>query len=308
VLRGVAVVVAECGSPNLRPMSYAMRPARAEDVDSIAGFTQDTFHWGDYVAEVFPHWVNDEQGRVMVAVDENDTPVAMSRGVMMSNTELWLQGARVSEEWRRRGIASALGESLIDWARERGARVARLLTEGWNEPAQRQVEQSGFRRSADWVMASRPVADREPIPSSNGGQRAKARRRLETAHSSEADPAWVSWQSGPLARPARGLHVDGWRWSWLTVEDLQHAGKNGRLWTSQAGWLVTRHDDQSLYIEWLECGPDDIEDMIRSIVDLAIDFDVTEVRIIVPAVAWLTDALTQTGFDVEPLYLFERAL
>jgi GNAT superfamily N-acetyltransferase len=289
-------------------MSYAIRPARPEDIDSIAGFTQDTFDWGDYVVEVLPHWVSDERGRVMVAVDEKDTPVAMSRGVMMSDTELWLQGARVSQDWRRRGIASALGESLVDWARDRGARVARLLTEGWNEPAQRQVEQSGFRRAGEWAIARRSVSDREPVASSNGGQRAKARRKLEIAHSSEADPAWVSWQSGPLARPARGLHVDGWRWSWLTAEHLERAGKKGRLWSSQAGWLVTRHDSDGLYVEWLECGPDDIVDLIRSTVDLAIDADVAELRIIVPAVDWLIDALSQTGFEIEPLYIFERAL
>jgi GNAT superfamily N-acetyltransferase len=289
-------------------MTYAIRPARPEDADAIAGFTRDTFDWGDYVSEVFPSWVGDERGRVMVAVDDDDTPVAMSRGVMMSNTELWLQGARVNIAWRRRGIASALGESLVEWARERGARVARLLTEGWNEPAQRQVDSSGFRRAGDWVMARRPVSDQEPVAPSNGGQRARARRKLEIAHSSEATPAWVSWQSGPLVKPARGLHVAGWRWSWLTAEHLERAGKNGRLWTSQAGWLVTRHEDGTLYVDWLDCGPDDIADMIRSIIDLATETGVDEVRIIVPLIGWLAEALTEAGFHNEPLFIYERAL
>lgn len=289
-------------------MEHTIRPARLSDADAIAGFTTDTFTWGDYVTEAFPEWVADESGRVLIAVDERDRAIAISRGVMLSGTELWLQGARVSEPWRRQGIASALGESLIDWAVGRGARIARLLTEAWNEPAQRQVESSGFRRVGDWVMSRRTVSDREPVASGNGGQRARARRKLEIAHSSEAVPAWVSWRSGPLVLAARGLSVSAWRWSRLTADQLEHAGKEGRLWTSQAGWVVTRHESDRLYIEWLECGPDDIDDMIRSIIDLTLEARVPESHVTAPAVEWLTDALSRAGYENELLYLFERPL
>jgi GNAT superfamily N-acetyltransferase len=289
-------------------MDYTIRPAHRGDTDAIAGFTTDTFEWGDYVPRLFPDWLDDENGRVMVAVDESDTPIALSYGVMLSHNELWLQGARVSEPWRRKGIASALGETAIDWAAGQGAQIARLLTEGWNEPAQRQVERSGFHRAGDWVMSWRTIADRAPRISGNGGQRARAHRKLAIAHSSEAIPAWVSWRSGSLMRPARGLHADGWRWSWLTAEHLERAGKSGRLWTSRTGWVVTRHESNSLYVDWLECGPEDIGAMLKSIVDLAEGAGVEEVRIIVPEVEWLTDALLKGGFDNEPLYLYERPL
>lgn len=289
-------------------MHYVIRPARPGDADAIAGFTTDTFEWGDYVPRMLPEWLEDDRGRVMVAVDDSDTPIALSRGVMLSHNELWLQGARVSEPWRRKGIASALGEALIEWAAGQGARVARLLTEGWNEPAQRQVEQSGFRRASGWVMSWRAISEPSPLVPGNGGQRAKARRKLQIAHSSEAIPAWVSWRSGSLMRPARGLHVDGWRWSRLTAEHLERAGRTGRLWTSQAGWAVTRHENDSLYIDWLECGPEDIDDMLKSIVDLAEGAGVEELRVIVPDVEWLSDALLKAGFDNEPLYLYERPL
>jgi GNAT superfamily N-acetyltransferase len=290
------------------PMDYSVRAARPDDADAIAGFTQNTFDWGDYIPQVFPDWIADERGRVVVAVDEDDIAVAISRGVMLSDTELWLQGARVSEQWRRKGIASDLGEALIEWGARQGARVARLLTEGWNDPAQRQVEHGGFHRTGIWMLASRTVLDRGPVVSGNGGQRAKARRKLEIAHSSEAIPAWVSWRSGPLLQPARGLHVDGWRWSRLTAEHLERAGERGRLWNSQAGWLVTRADEESLYIEWLECGPEDIDDMLRAIVDLATDSPARELRITVPSVDWLAEALSKAGFETEPLYLYERPL
>ena len=289
-------------------MDLNIRVARPEDEAAIAEFTTDTFEWGDYVADVFAHWLTTEDGQVMVAVDDHDRPVAIGRGEMLSPTELWLQGARVSETWRRRGVASAIGQALIDWARGRGALVARLLTESWNEPAQRQVEKSGFRRGGDWVSASRAVSPPSPSATGNGGQRAKARRKLELAHSSEAIPAFVSWRSGPLLAPSRGLHASGWRWSQLTAEHLIAAGKEGRLWSSRAGWIVSRTDSDTFYAEWLDCGPDDITDMIRSIVDLAIESHAERMRIMVPEVDWVTDELQRTSFDLHPMHIYEKPL
>jgi hypothetical protein len=249
-----------------------------------------------------------DNGCVMVAAAEDDRAVALGRCQMMSPTEMWLQGARVSEQWRRQGIASAIGEALIDWATERGARVARLLTEGWNEPAQRQVESTGFRHSSDWVVGGMSISADEPVMSTNGGQRAKARRKLEIAHSSEADPAWVSWRSGPLVGPARGLHVDGWRWAQLRADHLSQAGKKGALWSSQAGWIVTRRDDETLYIDWLDCGPDDVDDMMRSTVDLAYEQHASFLRITVPDVAWVTEAMDRIGCELHPMFIYERPL
>ncbi len=289
-------------------MEPTIRLARPEDAEPIGDFTADTFEWGDYITEVLPHWMGSENGCVMVAADENDQPVALGRGLLMSDTELWLQGARVSEPWRRRGVATAIGDALVAWATERGARVARLLTEGWNEPAQLQVEKGGFRRSGDWVVGGRSIASDEPVIPANGGQRAKARRKLELAHSSEAIPAWVSWRSGPLVAPARGLHADGWRWAQLTADHLIEAGKKGALWSSQAGWVLTRRDRETLYVDWLDCGPDEIEDMMRSIVDHAFEQHAEFLRITVPQIDWIAAALERAGCELHPMFIYERAL
>ena len=289
-------------------MDLTIRPAHSGDEEAIALFTADTFEWGDYVADMLPIWLQAEDGIVLVATDGDDRAIALSRGQMVSPTESWLQGTRVSPQWRRRGVASALTAELVEWARGRRARVARLLTEEWNEPAQRQVARSGFKHTSTWVVGVRPIGPSEPATSGNGGKRAKARRKLELAHSSEAIPAWVSWTSGPLVRPARGLHADGWRWSELTSEHLAQAGKRGSLWSSQAGWIVTRRDGEVLYAEWLECGPDDIDDMLRSVVDLAFESHAELLRITVPEVDWLVTALERAGFEPNRMLIYEMAL
>ena len=114
-------------------MDFRLRPARPEDHDAIAEFTAKTFVWGDYVADAFERWLDDPDGRVMVATDENDVAVAMSRGALLSRYEAWFQGARVRPDWRRQGIAGRLADALSDWAHGRGAKVARLIIEGWDD-------------------------------------------------------------------------------------------------------------------------------------------------------------------------------
>jgi hypothetical protein len=170
------------------------------------------------------------------------------------------------------------------------------------------VEASGFRRSSDWVVGGREITDTKPHADGNGGRRARARWKLELAHSSEAIPAWVSWRSGPLVGPARGLYVAGWRWSQLTADHLVAAGKNGSLWSSQAGWVVTRRDGDTMYADWIDCGPDEVNEMLRSIVDLAVETQAEYLRITVPEVDWLVAALERVGCDVHPMYIYELLL
>lgn len=287
-------------------MKFLIRPARLSDQDAIAEFTADTFDWGDYVADAFIDWISDEAGQVMVATDDSDRAVGVGRGLMLSENEAWLQGARVSDGWRRRGIASAVGETIVAWALSRGAEVVRLVVEDWNTAAQSQVEAVGFRMVGRWVVANRSVDASAPAIPTNGGQRAKARRKLELAPSAEAVPAWVSWRSGPLVQPTRGLHVSSWRWSQLRLKTLEQAGRSGELWSSQAGWAHVEREDDRLKVGWLECGPDDAIDMTRSLVDLALATDAKQLQITIPAVGWLQAALQSLHFDSTPMLIYER--
>jgi hypothetical protein len=250
----------------------------------------------------------DPSGQVTVATDDADHAIAVGRGLMLSSDEVWIQGARVEEDWRRKGIASAVGESIVSWSKSQGAKVARLAVEEWNTPARGQVENINFRVVSRWVVASRSVDASAPMVPGNGGKRAKARRKLQQAPSAEAEPAWLSWRSGPLVKPGRGLHVSHWRWSLMHLADLQQAGKRGELWSSQAGWAHVRREEDRLMIGWLDCGRDDGSDMIRSLVDLALDAGAQHLRVTVPAVEWLEDALRSLHFDLAPMLIYERSL
>ncbi len=97
-----------------------------------------------------------------------------------------------------------------------------------------------------------------------------------------------------------------WRWSQLQLEDLQQAGRRGELWSSQAGWIWAAREDRRIRVGWLECGPDDGMDMLRSIVDLATESNTDQVQITVPAVPWLVRALESLQFSLAEMLILER--
>jgi GNAT superfamily N-acetyltransferase len=289
-------------------MQVTIRPARVEDHRSIAAYTQETFTWGDYVPEAFPGWLEDPTRCVVVAADPDDRPVGVSSARMVSPYEAWFQGARVHPDWRRRGLAGRMAEALVDEVRRRGASVGRLIIEDWNEAAQGQVQRDGFRPVATWLMAERTVGAASPVPSGNGGRRVPALEQLARAHSAEAEPAFMSWTAGPLGRAARGMFAVDWTWRRLTVDDLHSAARHDALWAARPGWALAARDDDSLEVGWVECRPEDALDLMRALVDLAVNEGTERIALMLPEVPWLSAAARRSGCELHPMTLFERAL
>ena len=172
-----------------------IRTARSSDLEALAVFATATFEWGDYVLDALDTWLADRTGAVFVAVDDDDRAIAIARGSFHSPREAWFQGVRVHPDHRREGLASALGATLIEWARKREALVARLAIEEWNTAAKAQVEAMGMRRVAVFARAVRTLGAADPTPGGNGGRRARADIRLVPAPAPEAEAAFVSWSS-----------------------------------------------------------------------------------------------------------------
>lgn len=284
-----------------------IRPATLDDIPSISEWTQETFPWGDYIPRVLERWIEDDAGRVMVFEDAGMV-VALARVAMLSSDEAWAQGMRVHPDHRRQGHGVALTEALSDWAHEQGAQVIRLSIEHWNSNAQGQVSKVGFRPVCDWVHAERAIGESSPVPEGNGGKRVPPPERLRTAHSAEAEAAYLSWVGGELGRAARNLFQVGWRWQRLTPDHLMLAARNQNLLEGRPGWAIAEFEDATFAVDWLETAESDARAMMLAIVDKAAEFAAETLEVMIPAVPWLEREVRRLGFEMHPLSVWARSL
>ena len=209
-----------------------IRPARPDDADVVGAFASDTWpeHGGDYLPRVFEAWVEEtERGRTgdhrpsrTLVADVDGRAVGLLRTTILSETEAWCGGLRVDPDRRGEGIAHRLCEAAFDWARERGAAVARAMVFSWNAAGLGVARAVGFEPVTEfrWV---------HPEPASGGEADTGGGHAGSTI-----DPAgvWDYWRESPARQHLEGLALDPtepWALSTLTRERLADAAEAGRL-------------------------------------------------------------------------------
>jgi ribosomal protein S18 acetylase RimI-like enzyme len=271
-------------------MEPRLRPARSEDLESIAPWTQDTFAWGDYIGERFQSWLATEGSVVLVAVDDNDLPLALVHVVMASPSEAWMEGARVHPEYKRAGLGTALNAAGVEWARRQGARVVRLAVETDNEAARQQVAKLGYRVGSTWVagFAGAP------------GRHGMVGTALHPSLSQDLDAAWMSWATGELAAAGRELLCEGWLWRTARPDDLRAAASTSRMFQSAHGWVIFRDSDR-LETMWLATTPEDMPALLEGILAMAGAVGEEDLVVKVPAVDWAVESMKRSGFEVSEI-------
>ena len=125
-----------------------VRAARAVDKDAVVAFCQNTFSWGDYIADVWERWLADPDGQMLVGLAD-ERPVSVVH-IALIGEMAWMEGMRVHPDFRRHGIASQMEAAGRAFARGRGCRVARLATSMKNVAAQAMLDAIGYRRAAQF--------------------------------------------------------------------------------------------------------------------------------------------------------------
>jgi len=166
----------------------------------------------------------------------------------------------------------------------------------------------GFRETAAWVMAERGVGENSPVPEGNGGRRVVAPEGLRPAASAEAEPALLSWISGPLERASRGLIPLGWAWRRLHRDDLTEAARRRALWEGRPGWAIADVEDDTFRVSWLSTTEGDTRAMMRALVDRAAAAGVDRLEVMIPDVDWLRRALRRMGAEAHPLAIYALGL
>ncbi len=83
--------------------SPMIRRAVPADEPIVLDFCQNTFSWGDYIDQVWGHWLN--HGHLLIY--DVGRPVGICH-CSTTKSQMWFEGVRVSPDFRRRGIATQL--------------------------------------------------------------------------------------------------------------------------------------------------------------------------------------------------------
>jgi len=129
----------------------------------------------DALAQPETYWTEMERsvtepGRhVMFLAEDGDRPMGLAFGIRKTDGVADLGGMWVAPEARGHAVGRALGQVVIDWARDEGfATVILWVTEG-NVAAQTLYERLGFA----------PTGERRPLPSNPALSILEMRRLLE---------------------------------------------------------------------------------------------------------------------------------
>lgn len=197
-------------------MELEIRPALASDYESVAAISARIWEGHDYLPEVWPDWLHDPAGPLLVAIADG-RPVAVDKITLHSPSEAWLSGMRVDPAYQGRGIARAVTAHTLRWLDERRVPVARFTTASNNKPIQRIAEALGFRRLAAVRHLRRPL---------EAGPAERVPRRL-APH--EEDLAWELFGGSPFLAATGGLFGPGWTWQRLTRERLREHLTQGQV-------------------------------------------------------------------------------
>lgn len=194
-------------------VNYDIREARPEDHEAVAAFTRTTWpdrEGSDYLPEIYPEWIEGADRRTLVA-DAGDDIAGIAQCVLLSEREAWCQGMRVNPDYRGEGVARRLTLDLFDWARERGALVARNMVFSWNVAGLGQSRSAGFDPATEFRW-THPEPDPDADP--------------DLAVTRDPGVAWQAWIDSDARDALEGLALDreeSWAVSELAPSDLRRA-------------------------------------------------------------------------------------
>lgn len=189
------------------------------DKEAIVALSSQIWDGHDYLHHKFDAWVADKQGRFNVVYDQ-ETLIGCNKLTAHSPTEWWLEGIRVSPQYRGRGIARQLHQYALAVADQIGHGHLRLSTADSNQAIQKLCLDTGFTLVSHHLIArlpARPTTNPSPFQPVTTADFSLFQKKLHQ-HS--------------LFKSCHGLSNEGWSW-YETLPRLPQWLAEGRLfwWT-----------------------------------------------------------------------------
>jgi len=288
-------------APTVRKSGRVLiRKAKAADKAPILEISKNIWGGHDYLPAVWDDWLADKKGRLIVAT-VNGRTVGVAHASMQANYVAWLEGVRVHEKYRGFGIAGKLNSALVEWARSRSARVARLCTGSSNQASRNHLQKIGFpvlqtfqRLDITRGLRAKPTGIRTPRRPSN---------RL-----------WEWLKARPTFTENHAMYSDGWTWYPLTAKTFrQHLTHGHVLVTSKNGQpsscCIFIDEAKFLTLGFVAGERAEVMKLVRTLRFLMFRMKRERLRVILPSRSSLLRSLDRSGFEkTAKIIVYERFL
>ncbi len=289
-----------CGNIGAVNDHVVVRPALPKDKSAVIAFCQNTFDWGDYIANVWDDWFAAPSGKLLVGV-VGDQPVGLLHVAFLDDRVAWMEGMRVHPEYRRKSVGSTLDEAGRALAKERGCRVSRLATSIKNVPAQHVLDILRYERTAQFNSWRTEPAD-DDFSS------------WRVATQDDAASVLSIWVHSPIRSAARSLlPTPRWSWEALTATRLRKQIASNEVRMARGGFALIAPDDDPegsyLTLHGLVGDPSRQEELALAARAEAAYRGYKHLEALIPDEANLNQALAQAGYVREGgMLIYEQPL
>jgi GNAT superfamily N-acetyltransferase len=125
-----------------------IRKAKPSDKKPILAFCQNTFRWGDYIANVWDSWLS-KKG--LLAIESKGRPVGICN-VSFSKNQVWIEGLRINPKFRRKGYGSKLVLEAESLAKKKKLKTSRMLIAQHNTRSLLLAKSLGYKIEDKWWL------------------------------------------------------------------------------------------------------------------------------------------------------------
>ena len=149
-------------------MDQITRLAQSSDKEPVLSFCKNTFSWGDYIHEVWDSWI--QEGNLIVIAHEK-SPISMAHAAFYPNEKMiWIEGIRVSRNFRKNGIAQKMINHFEGDAKSKGFKLSRMLVASTNLPSLTLAQKLGYKKISRWnyfSLESKEITEQNLVSSNS---------------------------------------------------------------------------------------------------------------------------------------------
>jgi GNAT superfamily N-acetyltransferase len=234
-----------------------IRPALPRDKADVFEFTKFIWDGHDYVGYVFPRWLEDHEGQLLV-VEYAGKCIGTGKVTFLAPGQWWLEGFRIDPKFQGLKIGSLLDAANNEWWDAHGDGALRLMTSSKRVQVHHLSEQRGFAKVGEALefgaeSFAGPTDAFTPLAPAEAGEAVSICLRLAPGRLIN-----LGWKfAAPNEYSLRGAAEEGLAWWWR--------GRSGVL----TAWENDEDDAPNLTVGFEACADEDRATLLSDLRSLA---------------------------------------